>query len=119
MGQKYLEFQLSWFGEKYCADADITFVDKEKAKKEFIVFLESYAESGKQIVDTGKESPFRKKFTKLYDTAFGRKEPNQKRIYSITKMNSLLEDENISYKVVTYTSYWVIEEYDWELEDSE
>ena len=37
----------------------------------------------------------------------------------ITKMNSLLEDENISYKVVTYTSYWVIEEYDWELEDSE
>lgn len=85
MGQKYLEFQLSWFGEKYCADADITFVDKEKAKKEFIVFLESYAESGKQIVDTGKESPFRKKFTKLYDTAFGRKEPNQKRIYSITK----------------------------------
>lgn len=114
-GQKYLEYQLSWFGKRYCVDNDITVAGTEKAKKEFIVFLESYAESGKQIVDTGKESLFRKEFTKLYDTAFGRKEPNKKRIYSITKMNSLLEDENISYKIVSYTSHWIVEKCEWEL----
>lgn len=49
MGQKYLEYQLSWFGKKYCEDNDITFVDKKKAKKEFIAFLEKYAESGEEI----------------------------------------------------------------------
>ena len=119
IGQKYLEYQLSWFGKKYCVENDITLVDKEKSKKEFLAFLESYAESGKQIVDTGKDSPFRKEFTRLSALAFGRKDPNKKRIYSITKINSILEDENVSYQVVSHTSYWVIEECDWELEDSE
>lgn len=119
IGQKYLEHQLSWFGKRYCEDDDITYADKEKSKKEFLAFLEPYAESGKQIEDTGKDSPFRKEFTKLSDLAFGRKDPNRGRIYSITKINSILEEENINYKVVSGSSYWLVERCDWEMEDSE
>lgn len=119
MGQKYLEYQLSWFGKKYCVDDDITFVDKEKSKKEFLAFLEVYAESGEKIEDTGKDSPFRKEFTKLSDFTFGRKDPNKKRIYSITKINSILEEENINYKVVSESSYWLVMKYNWEIEDAE
>ncbi|MDE7330888.1 MAG: DEAD/DEAH box helicase family protein [Lachnospiraceae bacterium] len=119
MGQKYLEYQLSWFGKKYCVDDDITFVDKEKSKKEFLAFLEAYAESGEKIEDTGKDSPFRKEFTKLSDFTFGRKDPNKKRIYSITKINSILEEENINYKVVSESSYWLVMKYNWEIEDAE
>lgn len=113
IGQKYLEYQLSWFGKKYCEDSDITFADKEKAKKEFIDFLESYVESGEQIVDTGEESQFRKKFTKLCDAALGRKEPNLKRIYHISKMNKLLKENHIDYKVDSKSSYWLVIEHKW------
>lgn len=113
IGQKYLEYQLSWFGKKYCEDDDITFADKDKAKKEFIDFLESYVESGEQIVDTGEESQFRKKFTKLCDAALGRKEPNLKRIYHISKMNKLLKENHIDYKVDSKSSYWLVIEHKW------
>ena len=109
VGQKYLEYQLSWFGKKYCEDDDITLGDKKKVKKEFLNFLKLYAESGEQIVDKGEESPFRVNFTKLYDAAFGRKEPNLKRIYNINKMNKLLQEENIDYKVNSKSAYWVVE----------
>lgn len=119
IGQKYLEYQLSWFGKKYCEDDDITFADKEKAKKDLVAFLESYAESSERILDTSKEGPFRKEFTRLYDAAFGRRDRNKWRVYSITVMNASLEEESINYKIVSHSSYWVIEECDWELEDSE
>lgn len=119
MGQKYLEYQLSWFGKKYCEDDDITFVNREKAKNELIAFLETYAESGEQIVNTGKESPFREEFTRLYDTAFGRRDRNKGRKYSITVMNACLEEESINYKIVSHSSYWVVEKCDWEIDDSE
>lgn len=109
IGQKYLEYQLSWFGKKYCANDDITVVGTEKVKDEFLSFLKSYAESGEQIVDTGKESQFRIKFTKLYDAAFGKWDPNKKRIYSINVMNKSLKAKNINYKVVSYSSYWRVE----------
>ncbi len=109
VGQKYLEYQLSWFGKKYCEDDDMTLGDKKKVKKEFLDFLKSYAEGGEQIVDKGEESPFRVNFTKLYDAAFGRKEPNLKRIYNINKMNKLLQEENIDYKVNSKSAYWVVE----------
>lgn len=112
-GQKYLEYQLSWFGKKYFEYDDITFADKEKAKKEFIDFLESYAESAEQIVDRGDESPFRIKFTELCDAALGRKEPNSKRIYHISKMNKLLKENHIDYKVDSKSSYWLVIEHEW------
>lgn len=46
IGQKYLEYQLSWFGKKYCLDNDITFSDKERGKKELVAFLQAYDENG-------------------------------------------------------------------------
>lgn len=117
MGQKYLEYQLSWFGKMYCEDDDITFADKEKAKKEFIDFLKSYAKSGEQIVDTGKESSFRKEFTKLYDAAFGRMERDKRRIYGIDLANKGLKAKNINFKVVGYSSYWIVERHSWEIDN--
>ena len=66
-GQKYLEYQLSWFGKKYCADNDITFVDKKKAKKEFTAFLENYS-----TCEINKDEQQRIKFTKLCDLRFFR-----------------------------------------------
>lgn len=116
MGQKYLEYQLSWFRKKYCVDNDITFADKEKAKKEFIAFLETYAESAEQIMDKGS---FRQMFTKLYDAAFGRMERDKKRIYGIDLENKGLKEKSINYKVVSHFSYWVVEKCNWELEDLE
>ena len=118
-GQKYLEYQLSWFGKEYCEDDDITFADTEKAKKEFMAFLEPYAESGKHIEDTGKESPFRKKFTDLSKIAFGSWNHNTERCHFITVMNRILKKENINYKIVSHSKYWVVERYNWEMEDSE
>lgn len=117
MGQKYLEYQLSWFGKKYCEDDDITFADKEKAKKEFIDFLESYAESGKQIVDRKKEGLFRQMFTKLYDAAFGRMEHDKTRIYGKDLANKGLKAKNINYEVVGYSSYWIVERHNWEIDN--
>lgn len=116
VGQKYLEYQLSWFGKVYCVDDDITFADKDKAKKAFIAFLESHADGGVQI-DKEEQQRFRSEFTQLYDAAFGRADPNKGRVYSITKMNSLLEDAHISYKVVSHSSYWIVQEHDWEMEE--
>lgn len=115
-GQKYLEHQLSWFGKIYCIDDDITFADKDKAKKALVAFLESYAESEVQI-DKEEQQRFKPDFTRLYDAAFGRADPNKGRVYSITKMNSLLEDAHINYSVVSQSSYWIVQEHDWETEE--
>lgn len=117
VGQKYLEYQLSWFGKVYCVDDDITFADKNKAKKAFVAFLESYADNETQIVGEEGKTEFRAEFTKLYDAAFGRADPNKGRVYSITKMNSLLEDAHINYSVVSQSSYWIVQEHDWETEE--
>ena len=115
-GQKYLEYQLSWFGKVYSEDDDITFADKDKAKKAFLAFLESHAESEVQV-DKEEQQRFKPDFTRLYDAAFGRADPNKGRVYSITKMNSLLEDAHINYTVVSCSSYWIVQEHDWETEE--
>lgn len=100
--------------KKYCEYDDITFTDKEKAKKEFIDFLESYAESAEQIVDKGL---FRQMFTKLYDAAFGRMERDKRRIYGIDLANKGLKAKNINFKVVGYLSYWIVERHNWEIDN--
>ena len=38
-------------------------------------------------------------------------------VYSITKMNSLLEDVHINYKVDSHSAYWIVQEHDWETEE--
>lgn len=99
VGQKYLEHQLSWFGRTYCEDDDITYADKDKAKKALTAFLESYAASGEQIEEPEKMAEFQKAFTELYDAAFARADKNIGRDYKYMKMNSLLEDQNIDYMI--------------------
>lgn len=97
-GQKYLEHQLSWFGKKYCVDDDITYADKEKAKKEFLAFLGEYAEKGTEVVSEEEMNQFSKKFIKLFDTAFYKSDKNSQD-YKALKMNRLLEKENIKYRI--------------------
>lgn len=116
-GLKYLEYQLSWFGKVHCVDDDITLADKDKEKKAFVTFLESYAEGEVQIDKENQKQRFRPEFTRLYDAAFGRADPNKDRNYGITKMNLLLEDAHINYTVVSYSSYWIVQEHDWETEE--
>lgn len=99
MGQKYLEYQLSWFGKKYCADNDITFVDKKKAKKEFIAFLEKYAESGEEIDGSEKMELFQVEFTRLHDAVFPRADKNPDRSYKHDKMNKILKAHGIGYEI--------------------
>ena len=118
VGQKYLEYQLSWFGKTYCEDDDITFANGEKNKKELIDFLKSYVENERRI-SKDEQSEFRSKFTKLSDAAFGRKDRNKNRDYSITKINSILEEEFINYQLESCSSHWVVKEYDWYKEDSD
>ena len=98
MGQKYLEYQLSWFGKKYCEDDDITFVNREKAKNELIAFLETYAEKGMGFASEKEMKGFTKKFIELFDAAFGKSDKNSRQ-YGVQKMNSLLEEQNIGYEI--------------------
>lgn len=98
-GQKYLEYQLAWFGKSYSVDDDITFADKEKAKKEFIAFLEVYAESGKIIETEEKMEEFQEKFTRLHDMAYTRADKNRDRIYKFKKMNDLLNEHGLKYVI--------------------
>jgi len=116
-GQAFLEYQFSWFDKTYCIDDDITFADKDKGKKEFIAFLESYAASGEHIDKDMQKYSFRPEFTQLYDIAFGRTDPNKERIYSINKMNSYLEDKNINYLISSCHTYWVVNKHDWNQDD--
>ena len=110
-GQKYLEYQLSWFGKKYDEKNDLT--DINTAEKEFIVFLEAYAKDKFRINKEEKDS-FKSKFTRLYNLAFCHKDSNN-RIYDKDKMNKLLEKQNIAYKVEAErekepprATYWVV-----------
>lgn len=98
VGQKYLEYQLSWFGKIYCVDDDITFADKEKAKKKLIDFLESYVESGEEIVAGEMMDMFKKRFIDLYDAAFSKSDINS-REYGAKKMNDLLKKQNMRYEI--------------------
>lgn len=113
-----MEYQLSWFGKKYCADNDITFVDKKKAKKEFVAFLESYVESGEQIVERMRMLHLELGLLN-YMMQHLENGVNKKRIYSTDVMNKSLKAKNINYKIVSYSKYWIVEKCDWEIEDSE
>lgn len=93
-GQKYLDYQFSWFGEKYNTGTDITLVDKKESQKELLKFLERCAD-----VKIAKEEQdaFSEEFTNLYDAAFQREDPNKDRNYGIDKMNKLLAKRKLGY----------------------
>lgn len=96
VGQNYLEYQLSWFGKMYCRDNDVTFANKGEAKKNFIDFLESYIDSGELIEE--KWESFQAQFISLFDAAFYKSDKNG-RNYGSQKMNNLLENQNIGYRI--------------------
>lgn len=98
MGQKYLEYQLSWFGKKYCEDDDITFANKEKTKNELIAFLKTHAEKRTEFVSEEEMAGFTKKFIEIFDAAFGKSDKNSRQ-YGVKKMNKMLEEQNIGYEI--------------------
>lgn len=118
IGQKYLEHQLSWFGKQYSIDNDVNFVEKKKEERDFIAFLNSYADSKKQINQESQEA-FKAEFTRMYDNAFQRADPNLTRKYNINKMNKLLQRQGICYKVDSRSSYWLVITHKWDSENSE
>lgn len=93
-GQRYLEYQFSWFGKEYSADNE-TYSDKEKAKKKLIDFLESYAVSGEQV----DVQQFQKAFRPLWDAAFEMLEKDKSRKYGFKKINDALADKRLGYKL--------------------
>ena len=96
-GQKYLEYQLSWFGKKYNRANDITLVDKNAARDEFITFLETTTVNEVKLFGTVKEE-FRENFTKLHDKVFPRRDPNLKRIYGNDTMYNGPKDSDQYWK---------------------
>lgn len=121
VGQKYLEHQLSWFEKTYCLDNDISFIDKDKAQKEFIVFLDTYAKSGKKIlVETEEEKEFTAKFIELFDAAYYKSDKNNRK-YGAKKMNDLLEEQHIGYKIdgKPQAGPWTVIRFDWSKSNKE
>lgn len=115
-GQKYLAYQLSWFGKTYSTDDDVTFSDNEQAKKDLIDFLAFYAENGEQIEGKENLEKFQKAFTELYDAAYTRADKNRDRSYGAKKMNDLLQENCIGYKVdgKAQAGPWTVISFNWE-----
>lgn len=106
-GQKYLEYQLSWFDKQYCAENDITLCGKTKAEALFTDFLDSYIDKAIQIKKEDKEQ-FKEKFTKLYINAFGREDKNQDRTYAKSKMNKVLQKQKLNYQIQSTLEGWEV-----------
>ncbi len=99
-GQKYLEYQLSWFGKKYDEKNDIALTDINTAEKEFIAFLEFHAVNETQLFGD-EQSIFRKEFTRLHDKVFERLDINKERIYGHYTIKRVFEDHNMNYEIET------------------
>lgn len=95
-GQRYLKYQFSWFGKKYCIDNDITLCDKNTSKNELLSFLESYI--GKEM-DKESQKAFRDTFTKLHDEVFPREDRNKDRKYGIDLINAIFKKRNLGFRL--------------------
>lgn len=106
-GQKYLEYQLSWFDKQYCTENDITLCGKTKAEVLFTDFLDLYVDNAIQIEKEDKEQ-FREEFMRLCDNAFGREDKNQERIYAKNKMNKILQKQKLNYRIQNTSDGWEV-----------
>jgi len=96
-GQKYLEYQLSWFGKKYSVVNDITLKDQDESLKHLIEFLGSYTNFNTHI-PVCDQMKFREELTKLIDRAFGKQDKNN-RTYGSDKINKVFEKYNVRYMI--------------------
>ena len=110
-GQKYLEYQLSWFGKTYDISNDLTLADKDKGQNNVIEYLESYLD---KKLFANEQDEFSANFTALYDSAFQREDKNKGRLYGISKINKLMEKQDMTYMVesqedsTTKKMYWSV-----------
>ena len=119
-GQRYLAFQLSWFGKSYNPENEIGFDKKINVEK----YLESKADVK---MFENEKAEFRQRFTALSIAAFGkRKNDSAERIensYGAKKIKDVLAEENLNFILDTdglednidengnkqgTKSYWVI-----------
>jgi uncharacterized protein YabN with tetrapyrrole methylase and pyrophosphatase domain len=91
-----LEYQLSWFGNEYKEDNDITIIGTNEAGKVLINFLESYI--GKQLFKDD-QLKFRDEITQLFDEVYGRQDKNKDRGYGLDKINKILAEYTMGYEV--------------------
>lgn len=98
-GQKYLEYQLSWFGKEFDVDNDITLVGHDKAINEFEDFLDSYAEKTDSVEDMNSDEfkTFRTIFTSKHDKAYKSKDNRGKDGYGPVIIKKVLEENNLNY----------------------
>jgi len=96
-GQKYLQYQLSWFGKKYSRENDITLKDKDEGLKSLLEFLGSYADNRTKIAACD-QNKFREELTGLIDNTFGKQDKNN-RTYGVDKIDKVFEKCNICYKI--------------------
>ncbi|MCM0757781.1 DEAD/DEAH box helicase family protein [Sporomusa sphaeroides DSM 2875] len=114
-GQKYLEYQLSWFGKKYDEENDITITGTSKEEKELIKFLESYVNTEKAIFEDV-QNKFSQEFTELHDKVFPREDPNKERHYKKAKINTILKKHKMNYAIESHReksgdkTYWKVVE---------
>lgn len=99
-GQKFLEYQLSWFGRVYCKDDDVTFADRDKVKKAFIAFLKAYADSGETVDGKEKMAEFQTEFKRLHDAVYPSVVKDKTHPYGYKKMNDILKNHNLGYEIV-------------------
>jgi len=95
-GQKYLEYQLSWFGHTYDVENDITLGDKNQGMGKLIAFLESHVN---RELSKDEQDKFSEGFTGVHDAALPRRDKNKSRSYGINVINKALEEHGIGYKV--------------------
>ena len=106
-GQRYLEYQLSWFGHTYIPGNDITFRDKDAGKKKLIEFLELYTDI---TIPEGKDGQdkFSIDCTNIIDVAFGRQDKNLGRPYKSNKLNKILTEYEIPFHINSEREGWAI-----------
>jgi len=113
-GQKYLEHMLSWFGHVYDVDSDITYMDNEKGKKAFVMFLEKYVNDSTRMNKDEQEN-FISEFI-VHATSLGVTDKN-KRIYAQKVANGILKETNIGFKIISNTKdkpvTWSVVRHNW------
>lgn len=102
-GQKYLEYQLSWFRQVYDPKDDISLVGKDAERVKLIEFLELHKD---QAIPKEQQDVFCAKCTELIDIAFGRKDKNIGRHYKRNKLNSILSEYEVDFLITSSPNGW-------------